>query len=347
MRVVLDRNDDALVLMTEDPAVISGFRQRVARGARRAAQLQYSLAAARARSLTDIRRRLEPLGLNVKSLDQSIAAANAEIGRANSLLAAGNMEATYQRASTARRILAVAIEQLRRENAELPSFDSIPFGAAHEALARQIEFERGLMSLRGGENQLSGGDFEDLGQLKQLGWRHVDNSVAGVETRVELAGRGPQQGRYCLELSATAAPPESAPQIVARPLVWITSPQIRATAGEVLEISGWIRVPQPITGSIEGLEIVDTLGGPELALRVRATNGWQPFRMVRGISDTTDMRVTFALTGLGSACVDGVMIRALAPPSVKRLPTVTNEPGPVFPSSARRNSPLFNAPKQR
>jgi hypothetical protein len=302
--------------------------------------------------LANAGRRLAPLGISTKYLDRSIAAASAEIRQANSLLAAGNIEAAYQRAAAARHILTAAIMQQRLNTAEGPPLNSIPFATAPDALVAQAEFEKSLASLRGGDNQLAGGDFEDLGQLRHLGWKHIDDPLEGVETRVELSGRGPKEGRYSLELSAAAVPAGfhevvAAPEIVARPPVWITSPPIRATAGQVLEISGWVRVPQPITSSIEGLQIVDSLGGPELALRVRATDDWQPFRMIRGVPDTTDTTVTIALTGLGSACVDGVMVRALAQPSVKRLPTVTSESGPLFPNSARRDLPLFDAPKQR
>jgi hypothetical protein len=204
--------------------------------------------------------------------------------------------------------------------------------------------------LRGGENQLAGGDFEDLNQLKQLGWQHVEDPIAGIQTRVQLTARGPQEGRYCLELSALPTSPANAPQIVAHPLVWITSPPVRAVAGEVIEISGWIRVSQPITGSIAGLEIGDSLGGRELSLRIRSTSDWQPFRLIRGTDETREMTVSFALEGIGTAVIDSVMIRSLQPASVKRLPTVTNNPGPAFPSpalpsSARRS--LFPPPRWR
>ena len=79
----------------------------MARGGRRAAQLQYSLAVdpsadrLPARAVDSSR-----LGIDAKRLDKSIGTANAEIGRVNSLLAAGNFDAAYERASVARRILA-------------------------------------------------------------------------------------------------------------------------------------------------------------------------------------------------------------------------------------------------
>jgi hypothetical protein len=205
--------------------------------------------------------------------------------------------------------------------------------------------------LRGGDNQLIGGDFEDLGQLRHLGWQHIDDPVVGIDTRVELSGQAPREGRYALELSATSTSPGVSPQTIAgpwiagQPLVWITSPPIRVTAGQIVEISGWVRLSQPIAGGIGGLEILDSLGGPELALRVRDASDWQPFRMIRGVTETSETAVTFALTGLGTANVDGVMVRALSPPVAKRLPDVTEAPGPVFPNSARRE--LFGPPRQQ
>jgi hypothetical protein len=85
---------------------------------------------------------------------------------------------------------------------------------------------------------------------------------------------------------------------------------------------------------------MDSLGGPELALVVDKTSGWQMFRLIRCAAETTEMRLTFALTGLGSAKIDGVMIRTLEqpvarrlpgipPPSITRLPGTNNSAGPV------------------
>ena len=72
----------------------------------------------------------------------------------------------------------------------------------------------------------------------------------------------------------------------------------RLSKGKSLRVTGWVRIDEPIQESIDGLEIVDSLGGPELALTVRQTTGWQPFQIVRGVPESTELRVTFALTGL-------------------------------------------------
>ena len=94
------------------------------------------------------------------------------------------------------------------------------------------------------------------------------------------------------------------------------------------------------------LEVLpDCTPGRELALRVRQTDGWQPFRMIRGTKETTNVTLTFALHGLGTASIDGVQVRSLTAPKPRRLPTVTPEPGPAFPNSAART--LFGPPATR
>jgi hypothetical protein len=115
--------------------------------------------------------------------------------------------------------------------------------------------------------------------------------------------------------------------------------------GSVVEISGWLRVDQAIAGGLDGLAIVDSLGGAELSLTVRETDDWQPFRMFRGVPTSTELRLTFALSGIGSVAIDGVTVRAFESAAVRRLPAVSpmdrsainaTDAGPVFVAPATR-----------
>ncbi|MGD9637280.1 MAG: hypothetical protein AB7U97_28655, partial [Pirellulales bacterium] len=335
-RIEVPRDFDGYILMTEDAAVVTSFRQRTARGARRAAQVQYGLAAGQSRSLADAAKRLQTFGVSTKSLDQAIAAADADLKLAGASITAGNFETGYRQSTRALRTLDRALDEADRTAANGPAFDSLPSIAQPAPFLARVALDRALAALRTSENQLLGGDFEDLEQLRLSGWQHVEDPIPGIQTSVELSGNAPHEGRYSLQLASLSSSPGHGPQIIARAPVWITSPSFRATAGEVLEISGWVRIDQPIGGNIDALEIVDSLGGRELALRVRQTDGWQPFRIIRGSKETTNVTLTFALHGLGTACLDGVMVRSLAPPQLKRLPSISNDPGPDFPNSARR-----------
>ncbi len=84
-------------------------------------------------------------------------------------------------------------------------------------------------------------------------------------------------------------------------------------AGSLIRIQGWVHVSKPIQGSVDGLLIVDSLGGEPLAERFRETTGWRPFTLYRGAAQTGQMTLTFYLCGLGEAWLDDVTIQVLQP----------------------------------
>jgi hypothetical protein len=225
-----------------------------------------------------------------------------------------------------------------------------PLAITGDQQSQYAQFQRSAVTLRPGENRLYGGDFEDLGQMTQFGWLHVSHDCPGIESSAKLSATRPKHGRYCLELSARAAPSAAAPPMVCSAPVWIESPPMSVVEGQVVEITGWVRIDGSITGSVDGLQIVDSLGGPELALSVRQTSGWQPFQLIRGVPESSELRLTFALSGLGAASIDGVMVRTLDPPVVRRLPAVS--PADAQPQASSDNvadnaGPLLVAPGAR
>jgi hypothetical protein len=115
--------------------------------------------------------------------------------------------------------------------------------------------------------------------------------------------------------------------------VWIESPPIALAAGQVVEIAGWARVDPHASEGGEGLQIVDSVGGPDLALAIGQTNGWERFHIIRAIPDSTEMRITFALSGLGTAHLDGVMLRPLQQPAARRLPVLNPATGAAAPAN--------------
>ena len=75
-----------------------------------------------------------------------------------------------------------------------------------------------------------------------------------------------------------------------------------------------MRVPAPITGSADGLLIVDSLSGEALAERIGKTDGWRQFVLYRVAPQSGTMSVTFALSGLGEAQLDDVVIQVVESP---------------------------------
>jgi hypothetical protein len=186
-----------------------------------------------------------------------------------------------------------------------------------------------------------------LGQMTQYGWRHVQSASPGVESQAELSASEPRHGQYCLMLQAFAAPGRQAS--VDGALVWVESPSVPVREGQVLEISGWVRVDAVADGG-ESLSIVDSLGGPQLALAIGQTNGWERFRIIRAAADSSELRLTFALSGLGAARLDALMVRTLEQPPSRRLPILappTGAPATNPPLATPTAAAPFVAPQTR
>ncbi len=322
--VVFDRDDDGMLLMTEDLRVISSFRQGALRLGRPTAQLARELAVAEGKQVVATDRQLAPLGLADAVARQNVTAAGTLTESCDRQLTAGDADRAYQSAGAARRQLALAASRQRQLLAVPNLLASSPLLVGYDTLVHQAALARFISNRQAGANQLHGGDFEDLGQLMQSGWQHVDHPVPGVTAGAELSTDRPRHGTYCLRLSAAASAPGQGPALVPGAPVRVVSPPVPVSAGQTIEITGWVRVSEPIAGTIDGLQIVDSLGGLELALAVRQTGDWQPFRLVRAVPEPTAVTLTFALTGLGSASVDAVMVRTIDRPAIRRLPPVTS-----------------------
>jgi hypothetical protein len=180
-----------------------------------------------------------------------------------------------------------------------------------------------------GPNRLSGGDFEDLQSMVAAGWSHFQHVSPGLHTAADLVQEAAHSGFLGLRLTAGTVDPENPPAVIETPPVWITSPPVPVEAGQVVCIRGWAQIPKPITGSVDGLLIVDSLSGEPLAERIGQTSGWREFILYRAAPQSGQMTVTFALSGLGEVRLDDVTIQPLEPAaggSVTRRPSPERMP---------------------
>jgi hypothetical protein len=260
-------------------------------------------------------------------------------------LSAGRLEQAYELANSASRALDQLAAQQRRSLGTPEDFESNPLTLSDHGLGDYAAFRRSYDTLRGGENLLYGGDFEDLALMTQFGWRHFQQPRHEVQPRVELSATRPKHGRYCLALHAAAT--GQAPGLVEGVPVWVVSPPMPVEKGQIIEITGWVRIDKPTDGDGDGLQIVDSIGGPELMLAIYRSSGWQPFRMVRAVPESTELRLTFALGGVESAWVDAVMVRTLTAPIARRLPAAVPMDATHDANMAEHSARLLNAPQPR
>ncbi|MEQ8848532.1 hypothetical protein [Botrimarina sp.] len=188
-----------------------------------------------------------------------------------------------------------------------PAAESSPLALTPATLTAHFRLAQILAASPRGPNRLEGGSFEDIDEARSHGWRRPPAADAAA---VELVEADAVHGDQVLRLRGdTRAAPS------------IESPPLRLAPGETVEVTGWARVESASGGR---LIVSDTLGGPDLTLRVGDTGGaWRPFRLLRATRADTQLQLTFTTAGAVQAEVDAVMLRAIQTPGVARRPTRT------------------------
>lgn len=312
--VTLDRfHAQALVLFSSDPAVTGFVQQRLrelAPFALSAARSEAGLVLARGSALLG---RLPSSALGTLPAAAMLSAAQRDALEAESVMASDPATAVgaFQRAIA----IGSQLERLAWERGVLATGSMVasPLSTSDATLAEHWRFIEALAATAAGPSLLPGGTMERLEDLAGTGWRHFAIDAPAIRTGTEISRTAPHAGAACLSIRATAANPAEAPVVVETPPVWITTPPLPAPPGKLVEIEARVSIAEPIKGSVDGLLVFDSIGGPALAERVGRTKGWQRLVLYRIMpSDTTEpLTVTFALTGLGEAKLDDVSVRVI------------------------------------
>jgi hypothetical protein len=303
-----------LVLVSGEPAVTGHVQER----ARDLAPI--ALASARAQAAIVLADGAEMLARLPPSALGHLPAAKM-LGEAQRAAAEGEaLAATDPATALARFERAAAIggqfERLTWERGVVAtgSIVASPLATSDATLGEHWRFIEALGSVAAGESLIPGGGMERIEDLAAAGWRHFALPQADLRTAVEISRSDPAGGGASLRIRAEAVDPASAPDVVETPPVWITTPPIQPPAGKLLEIEARVWVPQPVKGSVDGLLVFDSIGGPALAEHVGQTPGWRRlvlYRIVPQDAAGEPLTVTFALTGLGEARIDEVAVRVL------------------------------------
>jgi hypothetical protein len=300
----------SLLFLAQDPLIIDAVSGRAAATGPQMARLERYLAG---QKLDTVLRVYGQIGGRVPQINSAmdVETARQELKVCDARLASGDyaMASAYaRRAMRPLRKLERAAWDAAMKGREssgvvpCPSFQALPWYWT-------LMDRAGVM--RPGANRLSGGDFEDIPMMVQSGWRHFQHNAPGIQSAADLVPDACHGGRMGLRLTARADTPEHPPAMIEMPPLWITSPAMTVNAGQIVRIHGWVNVSSAITGSVDGLMVVESLTGEEMALRIDKTAGWREFSMLRIVPQTGPMALTFVLTGLGEARLDDVTVEVL------------------------------------
>jgi hypothetical protein len=319
------------ILFAHDRLVIDSLARRSALIGPQAAEMARNLAVGKFHTVRELAAELAPrTPAPAGQSTRWIAAARSSLQQCDGYLAAKEYRAAYLRARRAMRSLRL-VERAYWERATegLASPVTSPGAVSFATLPWHWSLIDRIASSRPGPNRLPGGGFEDLHTMLEAGWNHFRYGSAELQTAADLVGGAARAGNSGLRLKVRAADPENPPAVVETPPLWITSPALPVEAGQLVCIQGWVQVPEAVTGSVDGLLILDSLSGETLARRIRQTNGWRQFTLWRMATESGRMTVTFALTGLGEVWIDDVTVRYFEPAGtggLTRLPGAGHPP---------------------
>lgn len=228
---------------------------------------------------------------------------------------------------------------------------SSPYSLCFQTLPQhwKLVADFGRSRSRESRNLLPSGEFEDLDTLIAEGWENHHHAPDELRTKAELFPTG-RSSRYALRLACEPAAGITPPRYLERPAVTLTTPPVPARAGQVLHISGWVKISQPVTGHCDGLMIYDSLLGKPGALRFHQKSGWTKFEMLREPRESTDWTLTMSLCGMGDVLIDDLQI---VPQERWQEGTSPAESPRVEPASATRlfdrlpRLPTFPSPRRQ
>lgn len=344
-----------VVLISGDPAATAHVQEIARRTAPTAALLARSQAAAAIARSSRLAAELPRQALGHLPVTEMLTEAQRDATQAEAFLQAD--PATAVKLLERSRAIAGQLERLfwERGVTATGSIVASPLTTSTASLPDHWRLIEALATATAGDDLLVGGGMERIDLLAEHGWRHVVQPSQTIETGVELVTQRAAEGERSLRMIAAAADPEQAPLVVETPPIWITTPPVRAAAGTLLEISAQVWVPQRVEGSVDGLLVFDSYGGPALAERVNKTDSWRRLVLYRIVppadveadspEESPPLTVTFALTGLGEARIDAVAIRPLSrgASGASVRPAATAPGGFARPADLLQQAPAMSA----
>lgn len=187
-----------------------------------------------------------------------------------------------------------------------------PYALSFYTLPRFWQYCDEISKLHPGRNVLPEGDFELPPQQRMPDWTLEEvPSLDDVQGEAKRVANNPREGKQCLMLKLTAKDPLKAALVLERTFLALHSPDVHLPPGTPVRISGWMCVPELITGSPDGALLYDSAGGEALAVRVTLPSIWRQFILYRTVPESGSIHVSMALTGLGTVYFDDVRIEPL------------------------------------
>ncbi|QGQ22898.1 hypothetical protein F1728_09520 [Gimesia benthica] len=309
----------SIIIMTSDQGLIENLRRKIAGISAQSAEACVQMSSAKLKRCEQTNALLVNMGVSqIARLDgPAILERSRKLSaQAEQSLASKDYHRARLQARDAMQLLRILQRSQWREATH--NFDSAvtsPYTIAYSTLPdhwRMIE-QIGRSSGKIQSNLLRSGDFEDIDTMTAEGWKHKQNPITGTQAIAELYPRDRKSGNFSLRLLAAPINRGEVPAYIEDPLVKVTTPPLEVRSGQIVHITGWVKVSSPIIGHTEGATLEDSIMGPGGALHWNAQSSWQKIDVIREVPRSETFTLSMYLYGLGAILFDDLRVIAYTP----------------------------------
>ena len=313
-KVTLRRFDQtAAILLTSDQSLIKLLERKAGEMAETSARISVELAELKLERVRAVDSELKTLGSSQSDAPRLLASARDILETANQALRAKDWPSARLRAGESLQLVRLLQRRHWYDAVRKASPVSSPYTMCFQTLPDhwRMVTKLGKSPVQNGENLLPSGEFDDIDTLVAENWQHNQSDHPAVQASAELKPQGYSGSRSSLQLSAHPRKGHDVPRSLSQAPVTMVTPPLLVRAGQLVHISGWVRVPKALTGDVDGLMIYDSLLGKAGALRVHEAQDWRQFELYREVRQSGPITVTMALHGLGEVQIDRLKIVAI------------------------------------
>lgn len=333
------------VVFTADTNLMGRFQDQARALRRKAGEWSHDMAYYEYEKVNKVQRQLEQMGVTVPDADALLNDANRRLQKSKELWYARNFSEAYHEANRALRPVRILMRaQWEKAVRGMDSPVASPYAVSFYTLPKHWSFMDEVRRSSVNANQLRGGDFEMPPEKVQESWRKTQESLDDLELiaervtelkvrRLEVKdtkkdakdGKGetkitiptkpevPIEGKQCAMLQVKGREGKYTPPALERTHVSLTSTEVKLPPGTLVQISGWVNIPEPIKASPDGAMMYDSVGGEPLAIRWTEPTAWKKYTVFRRVPASGVVTVTLTMTGIGTAYFDDIRIEPLSP----------------------------------
>ncbi len=182
-----------------------------------------------------------------------------------------------------------------------------PLSTAFYDMPSYLELYRKLVSGKirpVGANLIRGGDMENPSALTtNSGWQIYKEESFNLTSTVSSDAISARTGQYGMHVVVNS--PNAQPPVEAECPVVCVEAQLPTQKGQLVCVQGWIKIPNDLQNSVDGVQVYADQGGGALALRFKKKTDWKRFAFYR-VASNDNMRIRFAFSGVGEVYLDDV-----------------------------------------